>query len=200
MLKFDPERLRNFRANQNVTAVDLAKRMGVSPAQIHRLEKGTRRLTVEALIEYCKALEVSVGQLFAPNVWVPITGVIDSDFEIQPIPPDTPDRTLAPPLTADMSNIAAIRWAASRRFEPMRNHIVFYRRHEEGIPEYAWNKRCLVMRKDGSQCLGWPIEKNGSVHIDVGDGPVEFDVDIIWASPAIAVMPPFAIEALQPPN
>lgn len=200
MFRFDPEQLRSLRTRKKITATELARRMAISPAQVHRLEKGDRRLTVDSLIDYCDALEVSVGQLFTPNVWVPVTGVIDSDFEIQPTPPNTPDKTLAPPLTGDMSKVAALRWAASRRFEPMRDHIVYFSRHEEGVPDYAWNKRCLVMRQDGSQCLGWPIEQNNSVHIDVGDGPVEFNVEITWASPVIAVMPPFAIESLQPPT
>ncbi len=174
--------------------------MGVSPAQIHRLEHGDRRLTVNALMRYCQAIDISVGQVFAPNVWVPVTGVIDSDFEIQPLPPDAADQILAPPLVEDMSQLAVVRWAAGRRFAPMRDHAVFYTRHENGVPDSAWDKRCVILRSNGTQCLGWPTQQNGSVHIDVGDGPVDFNVDIVWASPVIAVMPPFAIADLQPPT
>ena len=200
MRDFDPARLRAHRTRQGVSATEVARRMGVSPAQVHRLEKGDRRLTIDALMRYCKAIDISVGQLFTPNVRIPVTGVIDSDFEIQPLPPDTADQILAPPLMEDMSQMAAVRWAASRRFAPMRDHAVFYNRHEGGVPEFAWNKRCLIMRRDGTQCLGWPTQQNDSVHIDVGNGPVDFNVEIVWASPVIAVMPPFAIEALQPPT
>ena len=200
MTTFDPSQLRTLREQQKVRASEMARRMQTSPAQIHRLETGQRRLTVDALIQYCAALGVNPGNLFTPNTWVPITGVIDSDFEIQPLPPDSPHQTLAPPLTRDMSSVGALRWAAIRRFQPMRDHVVFYRRFEPGVPDFAWNKRCLVMREDGTQCLGWPIKTGNTVHFDVGDGgPVEFDVGIVWASPVIAVMPPFAIEDLQMP-
>ena len=201
MPKFDHNQLRVLRNTKNLTAAELARRMGTSPAQIHRLEKGLRRLTVESLIDYCDAVGVTPGSLFTSNVWVPITGVIDSEFEIQPLPPTSADKTLAPPITKDLSSVAALRWAASRRFQPMRDHIVFYQRtNEGGVPDIAWNKRCLVMRKDGSQCLGWPIKDGTKAHIDVGDGPAEFNVEIVWASPVIAVMPPFAIEELQAPS
>lgn len=199
MRDFDPGQLRDNRSRLGLSATEVARRMDISPAQVHRLETGDRRLTVNTLIRYCDAIGISVGQLFAPNTLVPVTGVIDSDFEIQPLPPDASGQILAPPLMEDMSQVAAVCWAASRRFAPMRDHAVFYNRHEGGIAEFAWDKRCVILRRDGSQCLGWPTRQNGSVHIDVGDGPVDFNVEIIWAAPVIAVMPPFAIENLQPP-
>lgn len=194
MSSFDPGQLRALRKSIGLTAAEVARRMHVSPAQVHRLEKGLRRLTVDGLIEYCHALRVSPGSLFTTHVPVPISGTIDSDFEIQPLPTGAAATTLAPPLVADMSRVAALRWEASRRFQPMRDHLVFYQQPSTaGVAEFAWNKRCLVMRDNGSQCLGWPIKDNNSVHIDVGDGPVEFNVEVRWAAPVIAVMPPFAI-------
>lgn len=199
MRNFDPGQLRANRLRLGISATEVARRMAVSPAQIHRLENGDRRLTVDALICYCDAIGIGVGQLFAPNVLVPVTGVIDSEFEIQPLPPDAADQILAPPLMEDMSHVAVVRWAASRRFTNMRDHAVFYNRHENGIPDSAWDKRCVILRSNGTQCLGWPTLQNGSVHIGFGNGPVDFNVEIAWASPVIAVMPPFAIEGLQPP-
>ncbi len=200
MTAFDIKRLRALREAKEITAAEVARRMSTSPAQIHKLEKGLRRLTVDALISYCDALGVSPGHLLTGNAWVPVTGAIDSDFQVQPLPPGSESRTLAPPLREDMDPVAALRWAAGRRFRPMLGHLVFYLRSEAGVPESAWNKRCLVMRKDGSQCLGWPIRDNDKAHIDVGDGPAEFNVEIISASPVIAVIPPFAIRDLRPPD
>lgn len=200
MHKFDPGRLRCLRKAKQMTAVELASRLQTSPAQIHRLEKGLRRLTVEVLIDYCAALGVNPGSLLSANVWVPVTGVIDSDFHIQPLPAGAAARTVAPPLVDDMSLVAALRWAASRRFQPMRDHVVFYKQNAaQGVPEFAWNKRCLIRQKDGGQCLGWPIKDGDRAHIDVGNGLVEFSVEIVWASPVIAVMPPFAIDELALP-
>lgn len=168
--------------------------MAISPAQVHRLENGQRRLSVDALVSYCRAIGVEPGSLFGHTPDVPITGVIDSDFEIQPVPPDTPQTTPAPTLALDMKLVAALRWAAGRRFQPMHNHLVFYRTHDDGIPEGAWDKRCLILRSDGRRYLGWPKKTGNRAHIDFGSGPVEFNVSITWASPVIAVMPPFAVE------
>ncbi|MEM1435294.1 MAG: helix-turn-helix domain-containing protein [Pseudomonadota bacterium] len=198
---FDPARLRTLRKSRGITAVELATRMSLSPAQIHRIEKGQRRLTVDGLLAYCHALGTEIGALFRPHIEVPVTGVIDSEFQIQPLPPDSPALTPAPPLISDMQSVAALRWAASRRFQPMLDHLVFYKPYAgDPMPEFAWNKRCLITRRDGSECLGWPIRDQDRAHIDVGDGPVEFSVEIIRAAPVIAVMPPFAIEGLVTPN
>lgn len=199
MTTFNPEQLRALRKAKRITAVEMARRMGTSPAQVHRLEKGLRRLTVDALIGYCDALGINLGSLFASNIWVPVSGEIDSEFEVHPLTAHTDNRTLAPPLAPDQDTIAALRWAASRRFQPMRDHIVFYERKKEYADEIPWNKRCLIEREGGSQCLGFPIRTEDMVHIDFGNGPVEFDVQIRAAWPVIAVMPPFAIEQLQMP-
>lgn len=174
--------------------------MSTSPAQIHRLEKGLRRLTVDTLISYCDALDINLGSLFSSNLWVPVSGEIDSEFEVHPLTPHNDNRTLAPPLTPGKDTLAALRWAASRRFQPMRDHIVFYERREDPTLPIPWNKRCLIERAGGRQCLGFPIRTDDKAHIDFGNGPVEFDVAIERAWPVIAVMPPFAIEQLQMPE
>ncbi len=195
---FDPAQLRFLRKSKKVTAVELARRMGVSPAQVHRLEKGLRRLTVDNLLSYCAALGVSASNLLVAEIQVPLSGIIDSDFQVQPLPEAAAARTVAPPLSTDMSTVYALRWAASRRFAPMRDHLVYYRQlTTDRVPEIAWNKRCLVVREDGSRCLGWPVKHDTGAHIDVGSGPVEFDVKIAWAAPVIAVMPPHAVEELE---
>lgn len=199
MLKFDPEQLKQLRIRKKITATALAKQMAVSPAQVHRLENGDRRLTVDALLSYCRALEIAPGHLLAPNTWVPILGAIQSDFDVRPIAQDAQERTLAPPLTDHMSTLAALRWETSKRFALMQDHLAFFNQHDEGIPKRAWNQRCLITRADGTQCLGWPIKQGNKVHIDTSDGQVEFEAEIRWASPIVCVMPPWAIEQLQPP-
>jgi len=196
MAVFDPGRLRVLRKVHGVSAAELARRMNISPAQLHRLEKGQRRLAVATLLAYCEALGIAAGRLFSNTVAVPVTGMVDSEFEVQDLAADANASTLAPPLVADMTKISALRWAAARRFQPMRNHVVFYQRHEHGVPDVAWNKRCLVMRTNGTRCLGWPIKQDNNVHIDFGNGPVEFNVELRSASPVVAVMPPFVLEDL----
>lgn len=205
MHPFDPTRLRQLRKAQQVTAAALARELRLSPAQIHRLENGQRRLTVDHLLAYCSALGLSISSVLQSTAVVPITGTIDSEFQIEPLVCGA-SNTLSPPLAPDMSSIAALRWAASSRFQPMRDHIVFYQRAVErkaatkrhADNAISWNVRALVTRRDGSQCLGWPIKDDHKAHIDFGNGPVEFSVDIVRAEPVVAVMPPFALANLQP--
>lgn len=199
MQTFDPKRLRQLRIGKQITASSLAKRMGVSPAQVHRLENGDRRLTVDAMLAYCQGLGLTPGQLLTPNAWVPIVGAIQSDFEVLPIRPDSPTRCLAPPLCDRMDELVALRWEPAKRFAPMRDHLAFFVQHDEELPERAWNQRCLISRADGTQCVGWPIKQGNKTHIDTSDGHVEFDAQIRWASPILSVMPPWAVENLQPP-
>lgn len=200
MLKFDPEQLKQLRLSKKITATALAKQMEVSPAQVHRLENGNRRLTVDALFSYCRGLGVAPESLLVPNSWVPILGAIHSDFDVLPIAKEKQERTLAPPMSNDMGNLAALCWKPSKRFALMENHLAFFHQHNEGIPNSAWSQRCLITREDGSQCLGWPIKQGNKVHIDTSDGQVEFETKIGWASPIVSVMPPWAIEQLRPPS
>lgn len=200
MHSFNPKDLKKLRIDKGLTATEVARRMNISPAQVHRLENAARRLTVDTLIAYCEAVHISVSELFTPNIWVPVTGTIDSDFEIQAIPPSSPDRILAPPLVDNMSRVAAIRWAASQRFTVMHDHTLFYERHDKGVPDAAWDNRCLILRSNGRQCLGWPIRQGDTVYIDFSAGPVELNAEITWASPILAVMPPFALDSLVPPT
>lgn len=206
MRSFDPARLRSLRQAQRITAAELARRLGISPAQIHRLERGQRRLTVDGMLGYCAALGIEPGSLFETSRVVSVTGAINSEFQIEPLAPGTSDSTVAPTLSPDMSQVAALRWAASGRFQPMRDHVVFYQRLDSAAPStgkglesapVSWNSRSLVTRGDGGQCLGWPIQDGNHAHIDFGNGPVEFNVEIVRADPVIAVMPPAAIERLQ---
>ena len=197
---FQPEVLRRLRLQKQLSAASVSRRLGISSAQVHRLENGQRRLTVDAFIDYCRAIDVAPARLLTQNTWVPITGVIDSEFQINPVPPNAEDKVLAPPLADDMSNLAGVQWAPSRRFAPMRGHVAFYGRHEQGVPDIAWGKRCVVMRADSSQCLGWIVKQGDNVHIDSGDGPVEFDVAVTWASPILCVMAPWAMPGVLAPG
>jgi transcriptional regulator with XRE-family HTH domain len=199
MLKFDPKQLKRLRIRKKITASSLAKQMEVSPAQVHRLENGDRRLTVDALFSYCRALGIAPGHFLVANVWVPIVGAIQSDFEVHPLASNTSERILAPPMTDQMDTLAALRWEPTRRFAPMRDHIAFFNQHNEGIPKHAWNQRCLIRRADDTRCLGWPIKQGKDVHIDTSDGQVEFNAEIRWASPILSVMPPWVLEQLQAP-
>jgi hypothetical protein len=76
-------------------------------------------------------------------------------------------------------------------FSTMKDHLMFFRVDTESIPDVAWGQRCIIRRSNGSQRIGWLIGKDGQIHINESFGDAEFNADVIWASPILAVVPPF---------
>lgn len=197
MDSFNPARLRTLRQQAGITIAELANDLGVSATQVHRLETNQRRLTVDMLLRITNSLGVNVPDLFSNEIHVPVIGVIDAADDVTRLPPDSGDWTLAPHLVHDMENVAAVRWEPKRTIEWMFGHLLFFYTHDDGVPEAAWGERCLITRDDGSQCIGWPVSDNGVTHIDSANGRSTFNASITWASPILAVVPPYLIERLK---
>jgi transcriptional regulator with XRE-family HTH domain len=61
-------RIREFREGAGLTGEELAKRVGTSAAQIYKLERGERRLTVDWLAKLAESLECTAPDLIANSV------------------------------------------------------------------------------------------------------------------------------------
>ena len=197
MEKFDPLQLKRLRVQQGMTITALVKKLGTSTTQVHRLENGLRRLTVTMLFEFCEALNTSPADLFEFSGSVPVTGVVDDAYEVLPLTPTSPKQVVSPRLVQDMQNVAALGWEPKNQLMPMHGHYMFYYAHNNGVPEHAWGNRCLLLLGDGRQRIGWPIRDAESFHIDNHEGRAEFNVELIWASPILAVVPPFLMNNLK---
>ena len=90
METFNPSQLKELRLKQGITITALAKRLGTSTTQVHRLENGLRRLTVTTLFEFCDALNSTPADLFEFSGSVPVTGVVDDSYEVLPLTPTSP--------------------------------------------------------------------------------------------------------------
>ena len=197
MEKFEPLQLKRLRVQQGMTITALAKKLGTSTTQVHRLENGLRRLTVTMLFVFCEALNTSPADLFEFSGSVPVTGVVDDAYEVLPLTPTSPKQVVSPRLVQDMQNVAALGWEPKNQLMPMHGHYMFYYAHNNGVPEHAWGNRCLLLLGDGRQRIGWPIRDAESFHIDNHEGRAEFNVELIWASPILAVVPPFLMNNLK---
>ena len=197
MEKFEPLQLKRLRVQQGMTITALAKKLGTSTTQVHRLENGLRRLTVTMLFEFCEALNTSPADLFEFSGSVPVTGVVDDAYEVLPLTPTSPKQVVSPRLVQDMQNVAALGWEPKNQLMPMHGHYMFYYAHNNGVPEHAWGNRCLLLLGDGRQRICWPIRDAESFHIDNHEGRAEFNVELIWASPILAVVPPFLMNNLK---
>ncbi|MBI1179359.1 MAG: helix-turn-helix domain-containing protein [Alphaproteobacteria bacterium] len=188
------ERLREARQMKGLTLQKVAARMGISPPQVQRLETGERRMTIDMLEDYCAAVGLSPLTLFSGDVHVPIIGVIDVHSNILPVPAGSPSSTRAPHIVPDPQRLAAVRWEARTRFELMTGHLAFFLADVKGVPDYAWGRRCLLRRADGTQRIGWPFREDGQIHINETTGQVEFNVRLEWASPILAMVAPQVLE------
>ncbi len=185
-----PELLRAMRLKRRLTLKQVAARVGLSPAQIQRLEKGERRMTIDLLAAYCSALRIGPTELIRGEVHVPIIGVVDARSNILPLPAGSPELTRVPYLVSQPSRLNAVRWATRDRFELMNGVVEFFLADLRGIPEHAWNRRCVIRRADGTQRIGWLLSRDGQVHVSDNVGIVEFNLQVEWASPILAMLAP----------
>lgn len=199
MDSFDPAKLKQLRKVRKVSVADMATALDVSVAQVHRLENGERRLTVNTLIQYCNVLDMDLCQLFAEHREIPVTGVVNSDYEVLPTPPQSAQQISLPAILPGINQIAAVRWEPSGHISGMAGHILLYYSHSEGVPDRAWGTRCLIARDDGALYLGWPMNDQTAKHIEIPEGRTQFNVTLSWASPILAVLSPAAIKILQMP-
>jgi transcriptional regulator with XRE-family HTH domain len=200
MEHFDPARLKALRKQRKLRVADIAAALEVSVAQVHRLENGERRLTVDMLMQYCKALDLYMCQLFADHREIPITGVINARYEVLPTPPQSVQRIRLPAILPGIERVAALRWEPSGHISGMTGHVLLYYQHDDGLPQRAWGTRCLIVKKGGSQCVGWPVQDQNATHIEIPEGRTQFNVELEWASPILAVLAPSALNILQMPD
>ena len=109
--------LRSTRLARRLTLQQVADDVGVSSAQIQRLEKGERHMTMDMLEAYCRVLRLDPLRIFSSDVHVPIIGVVDFRSSILPLPAGSPVTTSVPPIVPDARRLAAVRWEARHRFE-----------------------------------------------------------------------------------
>ncbi len=82
-------RIAKLRAKKKLTTIKLAKEVGVSQAQISRLENGKQGFRVSTLNNIAKALGTHIGYFFAEDETTTVTTSGDvASFELPP--PDGP--------------------------------------------------------------------------------------------------------------
>lgn len=65
-------KIKAVRMKQDISQSEVARRSGVAPATMQRIEAGTLNFTIETLFAICDALDVSIHSLFTgekPSAW-----------------------------------------------------------------------------------------------------------------------------------
>jgi transcriptional regulator with XRE-family HTH domain len=182
--------LRETRVRKGLTLQKVATRMGVSAPQVQRLETGERRMTVDLLESYCRAVGINPVDLLAGEVHVPIIGILEFRSNILPVPAGSATTTRAPNIVPNPERLAAVRWEPRERFVEMTGHLMFFYADVKGVQAEAFGRRCIIRRSDGTQRVGWLSRKDGQCHINDLAGEAEFNVKVEWASPILAVVAP----------
>jgi transcriptional regulator with XRE-family HTH domain len=61
------ESLRRLRRDEELTQVQLARRLGISQPTLNRLESASQNVTLRTLMRLCRALQCEPGELFRPG-------------------------------------------------------------------------------------------------------------------------------------
>ncbi len=196
-----PEILRELRLKRRMTLKQVGARVGLNASQIQRLEKGTRRITIDMLAAWCGALRIGAVELMRGEVRVPVIGVVDAQSNILPLPAGSSEWTRVPYLVPDPARLAAVRWENRDRFELMNGSLEFFYADTSGIASNAWDHRCIIRRSDGTQRMGWLLHKDGQMHVNDNAGSVEFNLQVEWASPILAMLAPEILgDKAEPPR
>lgn len=179
-----------MRKSRGLALKEVAARLDMSVAQVQRLETGRRRLNVDTLMLYCDVLDIDIIDLLRERPRVPVIGNINSDSEILPLKANTAHEALAPHIVRDPHRLSAVRWDAAGQFGPINGHLMFFYADLSGIPDLAWNNRCIIRRANGTHRTGWLMRDDEGIYVDDTHGQIERDIDVDWASPVLAVIPP----------
>jgi transcriptional regulator with XRE-family HTH domain len=184
------ERIREIRKQRGLTLQELGDLCGMSVQQVHRLERGHRRLTVEMLEQIGDGLGIDMFTLVRAVQQVPVLGVMDGEQFIHPLPPNEEVTVPAPYLGVSPRRLGAYRWHPSNRISIMEGHRIYFCRDIEGIDPAAWGHRSIIQLEDGSQRMGWLLQQDGYVHVGQVQGMFELNVNVVWASKVLGVLPP----------
>ncbi|MGE0668846.1 MAG: helix-turn-helix domain-containing protein [Sphingomonadales bacterium] len=184
------ERIRELRKERGLTLQALGEMCGMSVQQIHRLERGHRRLTVAMLEQICEGMGVDMFSLVRGTVQVPVLGVLDHEFTVHPLPPNAEVTVPAPYLGVDPKRLGAYRWHPRTRIANMEGQRIYFRRDIEGIDPDAWGHRSIITLADGTQRMGWLERQGDQFHLGQTQGITELNITPVWASKVLGVLPP----------
>ena len=93
-------KISKLRAKKKLTTIKLAEKVGVSQAQISRLENGKQGFRVSTLNSIAEALDTSIGEFFVDEV-SPTVEVTVSEGGTNFVPPAAPEEPFTPAVPGE---------------------------------------------------------------------------------------------------
>jgi len=170
---------------------------GVKLFTYRQHENGTRGVPRDAAVRYARFFRVPVEWLLTGRggegpTTVPVVSYVGAGAEIYPIDDFPKGRGLeqveAPPGAPEC--VAA--WIKGDSMYPLRaGWLVFWAKHQEGVPDACIGMLCVVKVKDGPTLLKELRRgsKRGRYTLESWNAPPREDVAVEWASPIIDIRP-----------
>lgn len=171
--------LREIRKEKKLTLEQVAERADASTAQIQKLERGERRLTIDWVRRLAVALDVTEAEILGIEVAgdsnpVPVVGYVGAGAEVFPIDDHHKGAGLyeadAPPHLPHGKGIALEVRGDSMMPFIQDGFILFYNERYPGVPPELVNKMCVVQVQGGPCLVKW---------IRKGDGIGRFTLESI---------------------
>jgi transcriptional regulator with XRE-family HTH domain len=186
-------RLRELRKRAGMTLDEVAERLGISTAQVSRLERGTSDLSGERLGQFAVLYGTTVADLLVSRpALVPLVGYIGAGAEVYPFDGASLggdlDQVETPPH--ESRALVAVEVRGDSMFPAYREgDLIYYARDGAVVNETAIGAECVVKIADGptlvktlmrgSQASLWTL-------LSYNAPPLE-NVAIEWAAPVLWV-------------
>jgi len=194
--------LRTFREKKRLSQAALAKKADTSQAQIARLEKGQRDMTVEWAFRLAPLVETTPGVLLFENLTVPVVGLVEAGSSTRfyessgelgraRMPAHGSQMTVAVEVKGDSLGAALDGW------------VIYYDDRRDPPTEDLIGVLCVVGLSDGQSLV--KILMRGREHgkfdlfPNAGGSPL-IDQSVAWAARVIGLIPrSLALVEIEPP-
>jgi transcriptional regulator with XRE-family HTH domain len=191
-------RIREWRKRRGLTQEALARRVGTSVSEIHKLEVGKRRLTTDWLRRlggalHCPAVELMAGE--EGDFTVPVVGYVGAGEQVYAIDDHALGHgidSVTCPLELDPETTVAVAVRGDSMLPIQDGWLLFYHRDYDGVPEECIGHLCVVRVADDGPVYVKQLRRGYSSGcfnlISTNASPIE-DARLEWAAPVLLILP-----------
>lgn len=190
-------RIRKARKDAGLSQGELGKQFGITREAVSLWEADTNAPTMDKLGTIAKRLGVSAewlltGKGAANQPRVAVAGYVGAGAEVHPIDdfPGGSGLEMVPPPPGE-TNCVAVRIRGDSMHPLQDGWLVFYSRDQDGVPDDAVGKVCVVKVKDGPTLIKTLRRGSGKNRwtLESWNGPTRENVVLEWASRVLDIRP-----------
>lgn len=196
-----PNRLRELRLRRGLSLERMAALAGSNKSSVSRFETGESRLTIDDARRFAQVLDVDPEELLPGRMrLVPVVGRVGAGERICPIDDHPKGEGLYKvecPRGLDPKTTVAVEITGESQLPIGDKWLAFYSRVHEYDAADVLGKLCVVCLTDGTMLL--KTVRRGPTHgrfnLLSTNAPLIEDVELEWATPVRAILPPDLVQA-----